>query len=116
MHDQITRMMNRMLAGYENSGTMKKAMISAFMHHFPGQISCVEFDEFMSDYLEGNLPEAQRRKFNFHLEACPMCRKHFGQYRAAVDLARASAAESPADAPQELINAILAARDPVNKH
>ena len=111
LRTMILRMMNRMLAGYDNAGPMKKRMISLFMHHFPGQITCEEFGEFMADYLDGTLEPAVRRRFDFHLEACPMCRTHIEEYRAAIALAKASAEDAMADAPQELINAILAARD-----
>ena len=111
LRDMILAMMNRMLAGYDRAGPMKKRMISLFMHHFPGQITCEEFGDFMADYLDGTMDVAETRRFEFHLEACPMCRTHMAEYRAAVDLARATAGDAPAEAPQELINAILAARD-----
>ncbi len=107
----ILKMMNRMLAGYDQAGPMKKRMISLFMHHFPGQISCEEFGDFMADYLDGTMDTTVRRRFEFHLEACPMCRTHLEEYRAAVELAKASTSNAAAQAPQELINAILAARD-----
>ena len=107
----ILKMMNRMLAGYDRAGPMKKWMISVFMHHFPGQISCEEFGDFMADYLDGTMDAKMRRRFEFHQQACPMCRTHMEEYRAAVDLARASVGDAPVEAPQELINAILAARD-----
>ena len=107
----IVRMMNRMLAGYGQAGPMKKQMISLFMHHFPGQMTCEEFGDFMADYLDGTMDTGLRRRFEFHMEACPMCRGHMEEYRAAVELTRSSAADAPVQAPQELINAILAARD-----
>lgn len=111
MSKRVVAMMNRMMESYDRSGPAKKAMISAFLHYFPGQITCKEFDDFMSDYLDGTLPERERRRFDFHLEACPMCRHHLESYRAAVALARASADDSWSEAPRELVNAILAARD-----
>ena len=107
----ILRMMNGMLANYETAGTMKKRIISLFMHHFPGQITCEEFGDFMADYLDETLDPVVRRRFDFHMAACPMCRTHIEEYRAAVALAKASAEDAMAEAPQELINAILAARD-----
>lgn len=106
----ILRMMNRMLANYEQSGWLMKRMISLFMHHFPGQITCEEFGDFMGAYIDDELPEDMRRRFDFHQEACPMCREHMADYRTAIELARASADDVHVEAPQELINAILAAR------
>ncbi len=103
-------MMNAMLASYDSAGPIKKRMISLFMHHFPGQITCEEFGDFMADYLDGTMEQAQRRRFEFHLEACPMCRTHLVEYRAAVELARGSAEDKAPAVPRSLINAILAAR------
>jgi anti-sigma factor RsiW len=110
MRAMILRMMNRMLANYEQSGWLTKRMISVFMHHFPGQITCEEFGDFMGAYLDNELPEDMRRRFEFHLEACPMCRAHLADYRTAIELARASEDDIQVEVPQELINAILAAR------
>ena len=107
----ILRMMNRMLSDYDTAGPMKKRMISLFMHHFPGQITCEEFGDFMGDYLDDIMDFPERRRFEFHLRACPMCRTYMEEYRAAVYLARASSSDAPVEVPQELINAILAARD-----
>lgn len=111
LRSMILGMMNRMLAGYDTAGPAKKRLISLFMHHFPGQITCEEFGDFMAEYLDGEMDRAERRRFEFHLQACPMCRTHMEEYRAAVELAKASAADTSPDVPQELINAILAARD-----
>ena len=110
LEPMILRMMNRMLSGYDRAGPLKKRMVSAFMHHFPGQITCKEFGDFMGDYLDGELPEPTRERFEFHLMGCPMCRKHMAEYRAAVGLAKASSDERAPQVPQSLINAILAAR------
>ena len=109
MRAMILRMMNRMLANYEQSGRLKKWMISVFMHQFPGQITCEEFGDFVGAYFGDELPQEVRRRFEFHIEACPMCQAYMADYRTAVKLARASADDVHVEAPQELINAILAA-------
>ena len=97
----ILGMMNRMLANYATASPIKKWMISMFMHHFPGQITCEEFGDLMSDYLDDTMTSQVARKFEFHLQACPMCRDHLTGYRLAVKLARAALRDPPADIPAE---------------
>lgn len=110
LEPMILRMMNRMLSGYDRAGSLKKRMVSVFMHHFPGQITCEEFGDFMGEYLDGELPEPMRERFEFHLKGCPMCRNHMAEYRATVGLAKVLSDQKAPDVPQSLVNAILAAR------
>ena len=36
-------------------------------------VDCVEVVEIITDYLEGALPERERRRLENHLAACPGC-------------------------------------------
>ncbi len=84
------------------------------MRHLPGQITCIEFERFVHDYKEGSLSPRERRKFDLHMELCPMCRVHFASYLRAIELGRRLCATDDAapstDLPDELVAAILAAR------
>lgn len=51
-----------------------------------GEMSCEELVELVTDYLEGNLPEAERARFHFHLERCPGCRDYLDQMHLSVKL------------------------------
>lgn len=80
-------------------------------------MTCREVADVIQDYLSGELTPAVRGEFERHLEVCPTCRHYIALYEAAIELGRAvcddetiSAAE--AGVPQELIDAILASRDP----
>jgi anti-sigma factor RsiW len=76
-------------------------------------MNCREFTEFLDDYLFGNLPAEERAVFEMHLAECPWCVAYLDGYQKTIQLERAAfAAEAPppADAPQELIQAILSAR------
>ncbi len=106
----VLRMMNSMLANYDRSGPFKKRLVSIFMHHFPGQITCKEFGGFIAEYFEGTLPERTRRRFEFHLRGCPMCRNYLNEYKVSIELARVSVRNDTPEVPQALINAVLAAR------
>jgi anti-sigma factor RsiW len=77
-------------------------------------VTCREFAEFIGDYLSGELPAAARAEFDHHLDLCVNCRKYLSGYEATVKLGRAAfedeSATLPADVPEPLVEAILAAR------
>ena len=76
-------------------------------------ITCREFVDFLDDYVDGALPAPRRGCFEEHLSECPDCVRYLASYRTTVRVARAACAEPdapPADAPPELVRAILAAR------
>ena len=77
-------------------------------------MTCRELTEFLMDYLEGELPEAQRATFAQHVELCPPCLTYLKTYQEAVDLGRSVCSDAsdalPADVPEELVRAILATR------
>ena len=39
----------------------------------PGMLTCEELEEFIVDYIDGSLPESQKRKFEQHLRFCSSC-------------------------------------------
>lgn len=76
-------------------------------------LSCREFVEFLDDYLAGELPQDVAARFDEHLALCPSCVAYAESYRTTRELARRSlSAEALGqDVPDELIAAILAARN-----
>jgi anti-sigma factor RsiW len=78
-------------------------------------MNCREFTEFLHEYLFGDLPAAERAAFESHLAECPWCVAYLENYRRTIELEQAAFADGadappPADAPEELIQAILRAR------
>lgn len=75
-------------------------------------MTCREFIEFLLDYVQGNLPPEAQARFDEHLTICPDCVNYLASYRTTADLERLASAEEnlPAGVPEELIQAILAAR------
>jgi anti-sigma factor RsiW len=65
-------------------------------------VNCRECTDFLIDYLNGDLPAAQQRVFEGHLELCPPCLTYLESYRATLALG-----ELVRDV---LVHAILAAR------
>jgi anti-sigma factor RsiW len=78
-------------------------------------MNCREFTEFLHEYLFGELPPGERAEFEKHLAECPWCVAYLDSYQKTIQLERAAFAARedeppPADAPEELIQAILRAR------
>jgi anti-sigma factor RsiW len=77
-------------------------------------MTCKQLTEFIADYRSGALPPAVRAEFEAHLAACPDCVRYLQTYEDTIRLARGAFAATddplPADVPEKLVHAILAAR------
>jgi anti-sigma factor RsiW len=47
---------------------------------------CREVVELVTEYLEGSLSRADRRRFETHLADCPHCTEYLAQMRATISL------------------------------
>lgn len=77
-------------------------------------MTCRELVDFLGAYFDGELAEDVRRRFDEHLAGCSECSTYLATYRDSVKLAK-TAYQSPddtvpADVPEDLVQAILAAR------
>ena len=48
------------------------------------EMTCRELVEVVTEYLEGALPEADRRRLESHLDACPYCVDYIAQMRQTI--------------------------------
>jgi anti-sigma factor RsiW len=48
------------------------------------ELTCAELVELVTDYLEGQLSEGDRRRFDEHLATCADCRAYVEQMRLAI--------------------------------
>ncbi len=53
----------------------------------PRELVCQEVVKLVTDYLEGALPAADRRRFEAHLAGCPHCTEYLAQIRETIRLA-----------------------------
>jgi anti-sigma factor RsiW len=78
-------------------------------------ITCREFEDFVLQYLDDELPARQRAMFEFHLRICRECREYLAAYQRTVEIGRAAFKDAneavPEDVPEDLIKAILEARE-----
>ena len=75
-------------------------------------MNCRECDEFLVDYVAGELPADVLATFELHLSRCRNCRNYLEQYRATIKAGKTACdiAKQGIQIPEELIKAILAAR------
>jgi len=76
-------------------------------------VTCREFSEFMMDYVSNELAGQSRTQFEYHLSLCVTCRKYLRSYEETVKLGKRAFDDEdsalPADVPEDLVQAILAA-------
>jgi anti-sigma factor RsiW len=77
-------------------------------------MTCREFTEFLDAYLRGDLSPAERDEFERHLGVCSACVNYMKSYRDTIQLGKLAFtdvdASLPEDVPDDLVRAILAAR------
>lgn len=80
---------------------------------FPGQISCAQFEQFMLDYHDGSLPEAQRELFERHMKLCGQCRASLRGYVRSIELGQklfeTEQGPLPDEVPDHIVTAVVAA-------
>jgi len=53
----------------------------------PRELPCQQVVEMVTDYLEGALSPADRRRLEAHLAGCPHCTEYLAQMRETIQLA-----------------------------
>lgn len=91
--------------------SLMRRLKGTMLKHVPGMITCREFEDFIMDYLEGELPERQEKLFERHLRVCRECREYLAAYERTVDVGKAALGPDyepvPDDVPDDLIKAVL---------
>lgn len=81
----------------------------------PLMLTCREAEDFIHEFVDGNLSRRQRAIFGMHLRMCPECRAYLAAYRRSIELGQAVFSDPdsqvPEEMPETLITAILEARD-----
>jgi anti-sigma factor RsiW len=80
----------------------------------PDELACADLVNSVTDYLDGELDEDQRRRVEAHLEECPGCRAALDQFRTVIRVAgrltAADVAEIDALSHDRLMATLRAAR------
>lgn len=87
-----------------------KRTIRTFVVKLPKFLTCREFEEFIDDYLEGNLPLINQIKTYLHLLICKDCRDYIEAYRKSIQMGKAFFENRndrvPYEMPEELVSII----------
>jgi anti-sigma factor RsiW len=68
------------------------------------ELTCKELVELVTEYLEGTLPVAERRRFDKHIAGCGACTNYLEQIRQTIQsCARLTEEAIPKEARQELL-------------
>jgi anti-sigma factor (TIGR02949 family) len=78
----------------------------------PADLACTEEVELITDYLEGALPDADRRRLEAHLETCPGCTEYLEQMKTVAGSLRDLREES---IPPELRGSLIASFREIRK-
>lgn len=77
-------------------------------------INCKSFDAFIVDYIDDNLKDEEKKIFIRHLIECAPCKKYLEDYQNSIALSEAAFSNDEKnpkkEIPEQLVNAILAAR------
>jgi anti-sigma factor RsiW len=77
------------------------------------ELTCAELVELVTDYLEGRLPDVERRRFDEHVATCEDCAVYVEQMRATIATAgRLRDPELPTGLEQRLLVAFRGWRSP----
>jgi len=86
----------------------------AMLKWLPGMLTCMEFEEFLIGYMEGDISPAQRRVFEVHIKICRECREYMAAYKRTIEITgrayQDGSAPVPQDVPEDLVQAISDAR------
>ena len=93
---------------------VRRRMKGFMLKHMRGMITCREFEDFVLQYLEGELSATQSRVFKMHLMLCRECREYLAAYERTMEISKSVFATPeeplPDEVPEDLVKAILEAR------
>ncbi len=76
-------------------------------------MTCREVIGFLSDYVSAALPPEQRAALDAHMRRCPNCATYLRSYQDTIKIGKQACAGRAAETgslPEELVQAVLAAR------
>lgn len=89
----------------------RKRQIERWLHMLPMMITCEEFEGFIMQYLEGDLPALKRIVFELHMKVCRECRDYLSAYQRSIETAKAATEQQELpEIPEDLVAAILSAQ------
>ena len=92
-----------------------KRWIRSKVANKPLMMTCRELEEFIVDYIDGNLPYSKKIMFVFHLIMCDECNSYINAYKKSIELGKKHFEEIDkdlqVDPPDKLIEIISKLKD-----
>lgn len=92
---------------------------SLMMQYMPMMVTCEEADQFLDDYLAGELPGKQHLIFEWHIRMCSGCKDYLERYRRSISLCQQNFHGGPDDRgeeiPEQIVKGIIAAKRTAGK-
>lgn len=112
MKTLLARMMLTVARGHDADRSPRKHRLAGWVfRRLPGMITCGQFEAFIIDYHEGDLPQTQREDFERHMSLCGRCRNSVEGYRKVIELNRQLFAGQdgplPDDVPDQVVAAVV---------
>ncbi len=96
-------------------GKLFRKVKGRMLNRMHAMITCKEFEDFVQRYLDGELTGRQKSQFEWHMRICRECREYLAAYQRTIEVGQAvfdsESAPVPDDVPEDLIKAILDARN-----
>lgn len=73
-------------------------------------LTCEDVNDFLAAYVNDDIPDNLRRRYETHVARCEVCSAYLNQYRATIRLAR-EAGSIASEPPDELVEMTLAFLD-----
>jgi len=93
------------------SSNLRRWLKGFMLKRVHGMMTCREFEDFVSDYTDGELSNKQCSRFEQHLNMCLECRQYLQAYQRTIEVSRAVFHSPdqpvPDEVPEDLIKAIL---------
>lgn len=72
-------------------------------------MTCREIADFLTDFLNNELPEAVHADFVAHMVICPDCQRYLDSFKKTIELGRGAfdPVKEVANMPESLVKAIL---------
>ena len=93
------------------TGDLVRRLKGIMMRRVHGMITCCEFETFVQQYLDDDLPDRQRTIFEWHMRLCRECREYLAAYQRSIEIGQTVFSDPenalPDDVPDDLVTAVL---------
>jgi len=108
----LAKLVLKLARGHHATKAPRRHRLAGWVfRNFPGQITCAEFEDYLMDYHEGDLPAPQVELFERHMKLCGRCQASLAGYVKSIELGQklfeSRDAPLPEEVPDHIISAVM---------